>query len=258
MPDMLSLLIPSFIAGLLTFLAPCTLPLVPAYLGFISGTSAKDWNHPVNASNIRRRAMANGFLYTLGFSLVFIFLGVVFGAGGALLVEFKSLLTKVGGLFIFFFGLYLVGLLERVTFFQSLLSLERRLPIPRASKSGTGFGAFLLGATFALGWTPCVGPILASVLLLASTTTTVWQGAVLLAVFSVGLALPFLLLALWIGHATQTVRQLSRILPYISLIGGILLILLGILLMTDQLGVWLSWAYRAFSFLQYEGLLEYL
>lgn len=255
---MLSLIIPSFIAGVLTFLAPCTLPLVPAYLGFISGTSAKDWNHPLHASKIRKRAFANGLLYTFGFSLVFIFLGVIFGAGGAFLVEFKEVLTKVGGVFIFFFGLYLVGLLERIPFLQSLLSLERRLPLPKAIKSGTGVGAFLLGATFALGWTPCVGPILASVLLLASTTATIWQGAVLLMVFSAGLALPFLLLALWIGHATQTIRRLSRILPFVSFVGGVLLLLLGILLMTDQLGIWLSWAYRLFSFLRYEGLLEYL
>lgn len=258
MLDASSLIVPAFIAGLLTFLAPCTLPLVPAYLGFISGASAKDMRDPRLATVIRRRVLRNGVFYVLGFSSVFIALGVLFGMGGATLVTYQRVLIKVGGAFILFFGLYLVGALDRVPFIHKLLTTEKRFHLGATLKPGTASSSFIFGATFALGWTPCVGPILGSILFLASATATVFQGAWLLSIFSLGLAIPFLLIAWGVGHTTQTVRRLSRVLPYVSLAGGVLLILLGILLLTDQLGLWLSWTYRLFEVFQYERLLDYL
>ena len=258
MLDATSLIIPAFIAGILTFLAPCTLPLVPAYLGFISGASAKDMQDLKLAAVIRRRVLLNGVFYVLGFSFVFIALGLLFGIGGAVLATYQGMLVKVGGAFTLFFGLYLVGAFEKVSFIQALLTTDKRFHVGATLKPGTPSSSFIFGATFALGWTPCVGPILGSILFLASSTATALQGALLLSVFSLGLAIPFLLLAWGVGHATQTIRRLSIVLPFISFVGGVLLILLGILLLTDQLGIWLSWSYRLFEVFNYERLLDYL
>lgn len=258
MPEVSSLILPAFIAGVLTFLAPCTLPLVPAYLGFISGASAKDRQNPKLAMVVRRRALQNGICYVVGFSLVFIALGLLFGIGGAALAKYQDVLEKVGGAFVLFFGLYLTGTFDRIPAIHKLLTTEKRFHIGTTLKPGTAPSSFIFGATFAFGWTPCVGPILGSILFLASSTATAWQGAFLLSIFSLGLAIPFLLIAWGVGHATQTIRRLSKILPYVSLVGGVLLIGLGILLLTDQLGIWLSWTYQIFEIFQYERLLDYL
>ena len=258
MQEALPLILPAFIAGILTFLAPCTLPLVPAYLGFISGASAKDMQDPSKVSQIRKKVFLNGIFYVLGFSVVFVALGIVFGLGGVALAKYQTLLTKIGGGFILFFGLYLLGVLDKIPGLKTLLSVEHRMKLPQSLVPGTGSSSFIFGATFAFGWTPCVGPILGSILLLASSTTTVYQGAFLLSVFSLGLAIPFLLLALGIGHASKTVHKLSKILPYISAIGGIFLIILGILLLTDSLGVWLGWSYQLLGQFGYELILDYL
>lgn len=258
MIDATTLIAPSFIAGILTFLAPCTLPLVPAYLGFISGASAKDMQDPKLAAVIRRRVLFNGVFYVLGFSIVFIGLGMLFGIGGATLATYQDVLIKVGGVFILFFGLYLVGILDKIPSIHKLLTTEKRFHIGTTLKPGTASSAFIFGVIFALGWTPCVGPILGTVLFLASSTATAWQGAFLLSVFSLGLAIPFLLIAWGVGHATQTIRRLSVVLPSISFVGGVLLIALGVLLLTDQLGIWLSWTYKLFEVFHYERLLDFL
>ncbi|MBI5370183.1 sulfite exporter TauE/SafE family protein [Candidatus Uhrbacteria bacterium] len=251
------LIIPAFIAGLLTFLAPCTLPLVPAYLGFISGASAKDLQDPKNLPRIRASVMRNGIFYVLGFSVVFVLLGVLFGIAGATLAHFEQVLIKVGGVFVIFFGLYLMHALDRVKALHFLARDYRFLPL-RSLTPGRPLSSFIFGATFAFGWTPCVGPILGSILLLATTTQTALAGAFLLIVFSVGLAVPFLILAYGIGHASQAIHHLNKLLPLVSLIGGILLVFLGILLLTGHLAVWLMWMYRTFGFLRYERLLDYL
>lgn len=253
-----SLILPAFIAGLLTFLAPCTLPLVPAYLGFISGASAKDLQDPTKLKCIRRRVLWNGLFYVLGFSAVFVGLGVVFGLGGVALAKYQLLLTRIGGGFVIFFALYLMNILDKIPGLKQILSAEHRMKLPQSLKPGSPSSSFIFGATFAFGWTPCVGPILGSILLLASSTATVLQGAFLLSVFSLGLAIPFLLIALGIGHASETVKKLSKILPYISFIGGVFLLFLGILLVTNSMGIWLTWAYELFSFFEYEALLDYL
>lgn len=255
--SMYHLLIPSFIAGLLTFLAPCTLPLVPAYLGFISGVSAKDLQSPEKAKSIRTRVFRNGVFYVLGFSVVFIFLGVLFGIGGYALEQYRFVLSRVGGVLVLFFGLYLLGVFERIPSIQRFFSKEHRFSIHHL-EPGSPLSSFLFGATFAFGWTPCVGPILGSVLLLASSTATVAQGALLLAMFSLGLAIPFLVLAFGIAHASHAIQKLTKLLPYISIVGGVFLLILGVLLLTDSLSLWLSLVYKAFEFLHYDSLLRYL
>ncbi|MBI3115094.1 MAG: sulfite exporter TauE/SafE family protein [Candidatus Kerfeldbacteria bacterium] len=248
------LILPAFVAGLLTFLAPCTLPLLPAYLGFISGASANDLLDPARAPTIRRRVVLNSLFYVLGFSLVFILLGSLFGLGGAAIVKHRLLVARIGGAFIIFFGLYMLGLF-RLPLFRFFAS-ERR--IHPALKPGNPGSSFVFGATFAFGWSPCIGPILGSILLLASSSTTVGAGAFLLFVFSLGLAIPFILAALAIGSMGQYLRRLGRALHVISIVGGVFLILLGVLLLTDNFNLWISWFYALFRGINYEGILEYL
>ena len=249
-----SLIISAFIAGLLTFLAPCTLPLVPGYLGFISGVSLQDLHKVDGQKNIRRKILINGFLYILGFSTVFILLGTVFSAGGVALVHYRVWLSRVGGVVVIFFGFYMMHILKLP--FLNFLNFEKKFH--SSLKPGRPISSLLFGMTFAFAWTPCVGPVLGSILLLSFSTGTVLQGAFLLAVFSLGLAVPFLLIALGIGHATRYISKISRYLSFISIIGGIFLVFLGVLLFTNSLGIWNSFFYGLFDFLNYDALLNYL
>lgn len=250
-------MIPTFIAGLLTFLAPCTLPLIPAYLGFISGVSAKDLQDATKISSIRSRVMKNAIFYVIGFSAVFISLGILFGLGGAVFGNFRVILMRIGGVFIIFFGLYLMGIFERLPFLR-FLSSEKRIPVFHSITPGSPLSSFIFGATFAFGWTPCIGPILGSVLLLVTSTATVIEGGLLLGIFSLGLALPFLVLAFGIGHASSVMKILTRYLPVISIVGGLFLVFLGILLFTNQLSLWLIWVYKHTNLVGYNQLLDYL
>lgn len=250
---MLGLTIPAFFAGLLTFLAPCTLPLVPAYLSFIGGVSSREAG--TQDAGVRRRVVINGLFYVIGFSTVFIVLGSLFAAGGAVLVTYRDLLSRLGGLLVLFFGLFLLfG--SRWRIFESLQA-EHRFHLHHLTP-GKPLSAFLFGATFAFGWTPCIGPILGSVLILAATTSTFFQGVFLLIVFSVGLGLPFILLAFAFGHAVDYVDKLKSWMRPINVLGGVLLVFLGILLLTDHLGLWLGWMFELFSFIDYGRLLRYL
>ncbi|MBI4050311.1 MAG: sulfite exporter TauE/SafE family protein [Candidatus Doudnabacteria bacterium] len=251
--EVLSLAIPAFIAGILTFLAPCTLPLVPGYLSFISGVSAQDLNNPETHARARRRVFLNGLFYVIGFSLVFILLGSLFGLGGAALAQYRIWLSRIGGFFVIFFGLYMLGILKLPIF--NFLQAEKQVSVGKWLTPGKPVSSLLFGSAFAFGWSPCVGPVLGSVLLLASSSTTVGQGAVLLAIFSAGLAIPFLLIAAGIGSVGNFLRKISR---YLNIIGGIFLIFLGILLATNQFAAWLGYAYQLFDFLEYESLLEHL
>ncbi len=247
-----TLILPALVAGLLTFLAPCTLPLVPGYLAFISGVSLHELQHQ-GAGSLRRKVFINGLWYVLGFSLVFIILGSVFGSVGSLLAPYRLLLARLGGIIIIFFGLYLLGLVRLPQFLG-----EYKLHIERVLRPGHKTSSFLFGATFAFGWTPCIGPILGSVLLLASQTATAGRGAFLLLIFSLGLAIPFLMLAWGVGSATHWLHRFNKLLKVISIIGGLLLVGLGILLLTDNFAYWLQLAYRWFGFIKYESLLQYM
>ncbi len=250
----LSLIIPSFIAGLLTFLAPCTLPLVPGYLGFIGGTSLEDLKDPTKSGLARRKIFINGLFFIIGFSAVFIIMGTLAGfVGGSLLAPYRLWLSRVGGVFVILFGLFMLNVLK-----LPFLQREFQIKTPALFGRGRASNSFILGSAFAFGWTPCVGPILGSILLLASTSTTALQGALLLSVFSLGLAVPFLVIAAGIGSASRYVSNLSRWLNVISIIGGILLIFLGILLLTDNIGLLISYGYQLFQFINYDRLLDYL
>lgn len=246
-------IISAFVAGLLTFLAPCTLPLVPAYLGFISGVKQNGADDPSTAETARRKIIANGVAFVLGFTLVFIFFGTLAGFLGQALAPARIWLGRTAGALVIFFGLFMLGV-----FRLPALQGEYRAKIPKWLTLGKPISSFAIGSTFAFGWTPCVGPILGSILLLASTSTTAWQGAFLLAVFSAGLAIPFLLIALGFSHATKYVHAIGKYLTWVSVVGGIFLILLGFLLLTDNFGLIIQYGYRLFDFLNYDRLIQYL
>jgi len=257
MVEPLALIVPAFIAGLVMFLAPCTLPLVPGYLGFISGVSAADLHSSAaDAARAKKKIFLNGVFYVLGFSLVFIILGSLFGLGGASFVHYRIWLSRIGGVFVIFFGLSLLGL-SRLPFFSILNSEHHFVPF-RALKPGNPVSSFLFGATFAFGWTPCIGPILASVLLLASTTATVSQGAMLLAVFSLGLGIPFLIVAALIGSVAVPLQSFFPYLHYVAMISGIFLVIVGFLLVTNHFGYWFGSFYGALEFVHYNALQRFL
>lgn len=249
-----SLIIPSFIAGVLTFLAPCTLPIVPGYLGFISGSSLEDLKDPDKAKQARWKIFLNGFFFMLGFSAVFIILGTLVGfIAASFLAPYRLWLGRIGGVFVIIFGLFMLNVLK-----IPFLNQEKQLKAPALFKRGRPINSFVLGSAFAFGWTPCVGPILGSILLLASTSTTALQGGLLLTVFSAGLAIPFLLIAIGIGSASRYVQNISKYLNVISIIGGIFLIVLGVLLVSGNIGLLISQAYRLLKFINYDRLLDYL
>lgn len=249
----LSLIISAFVAGILTFLAPCTLPLVPGYLAFVSGASLKDFRDEKQSMSARRKIFLNGLFFVFGFSAVFMLFGMAAGALGSLLSVYKLQFSRIGGVFVILFGLFMFEALH-----LPWLQHTKRFHIPRIFRRGTLRNSLLLGAVFGFGWTPCVGPILGTVLFLAGTTATMWQGTFLLGVFSLGLAIPFLLLAIMIGSASLWAHHLARFGKILTLVGGVFLIFLGVLLLTDSFGLFSSLLYRWFDFIHYDGLIQYL
>lgn len=251
-----TLALPAFVAGILMFLAPCTLPIVPGFLGFISGVSIADVQDERAFAQARRKILRNAIVFVVGFSIVFILMGSLFGLGGLALAKYRPILARIGGVVVLFFGLYMLGVL-RLPILRALGS-EHRINPMGWFKPGRPLSSFLFGATFAFGWTPCVGPILGSVLLLASSTATIGSGMALLALFSLGLALPFLLIAVGIGSATKYIQALEKRLRVISIVGGVFVTILGVLMVTGKLAVWMSFFYRMFSFIEYDRLLDFL
>ncbi len=224
----LALIVSSFVAGIFTFFAPCTLPLVPAFLGVIAGVGQEELNDKEKMRKLRWRIFNNAVFYVLGFSIIFVLFGVAFSFLGKVVIV-RDLLQRIGGILIILFGLVLVGLLK-----IGWLSSEKQIHAPKLFQSASKANSFGIGALFALGWSPCVGPLLGSVLLLASGSSTVIQGTFLLIVFSLGLAIPFLVTALLIGKAFSAFSRWSKALKIINIIAGAFLITLGILLVTDQ------------------------
>jgi len=209
----------AFTAGLLSFFTPCILPLVPIYLGYMAGTasatSAKG-NIPV---------LAHAASFVLGFSLVFILLGAAAGLLGGLIGRLLPIVVRIGGLFLIILGLHMCGLL-RIPF----LNMDKHLEI---GNTRNGFWAsFLVGIVFAAGWTPCIGPVLASILMLAASTQMAPSGALLLGLYALGLGIPFLVAGGLFNLAAPYLRKIGRWSQLCSTIGGILLMGMGFLLVT--------------------------
>ncbi len=211
-------------AGVLTFFTPCILPLLPAYVSFITGKAVEEI---LEDRPVRAEILPPVLLFCLGFSLIFVILGATATTLGRLLANYQRVLEIVGGSVVVIFGLQQLGLI-RVGFLQK----ERRLHL--RGRPAHGLGAFLVGVAFAAGWTPCLGPVLGSILAYASTRETVTQGVLLLCFFSLGMSLPFVALGLATGAILPRLRAASRFMFWIRLGSGVVLIALGILLVVDQ------------------------
>ncbi len=212
----------AFLAGVVSFLSPCVLPLVPGYVSMLSGVSMEELKAGATASVIER-VMRNSVAFVLGFSVVFIALGASATAVGNFLAARRTLFDVIAGVIIIVFGLHLTGLV-RIPFLYRQASLETGAP-----RRGL-VGSFLVGFAFAFGWTPCISPILTGILALAAMRNTVYQGMFLLAIYSAGLALPFLLAGLGIGGFVRFYGRFRKHLRAVEVGSGILLIALGILI----------------------------
>lgn len=212
----------AFIAGLASFLSPCVFSLVPAYIGYLGGRSvAADQSI---SQPTRLATFFHGIAFVLGFSLIFMTLGLAMSAAGSLLYEFKFWLAKIGGIIVIFFGLHMTGIL-RIPFLEYDLR-----PQSTAQRRRGYLSSFLLGITFSAGWSPCIGPILGMILTLAINEGSIPKGVLLLAFYSAGLAIPFLLAALGIGWVSKSLKRYGKAMRYIEIGMGVILIIVGVML----------------------------
>ncbi len=225
----------AFSAGVFSFLSPCVLPLFPSYLSFITGMSVEELQTSGSRGTERRRVIGHSLAFILGFSVVFIGMGASFSLVGQLLIEQRDLIRQIGGALIIVFGLYIAGLLP-------LSWLGRYKQVQLRSKPAGLLGSWLVGVTFAIGWTPCVGPILGSILSLAGTAETVSTGIALLGAYSAGLALPFFLSSLALGAFLVAFRRFRPWIPVVERAAGVLLVVVGILVLTNYFIVLNSYA----------------
>ena len=224
----------AFSAGLFSFLSPCVLPLFPSYLSFITGMSVADLSTDLTAA-ARRRVLVHALTFVLGFSLVFVALGASFSAVGQALFQYRDWIRRIGGALIVLFGLYIAGLLNIGLFARTQQWQIREKP--------AGFvGSFLVGVTFAIGWTPCVGPILGAILSLAGTADTVQRGVGLLIAYSAGLGVPFLLSAVALGAFLKFFKRYRPFIPMVERGAGVLLVAVGVLVATNYYVLLNSWA----------------
>ncbi len=218
----------AFGAGVLSFASPCCVPLVPAYLGYMTGMSVEEMRETTPAA--KRRLFSLGLSFVLGLAVVFTLLGASANAIGQVLLDFRPLILKLGGLAVVLFGLHLTGLLR-----IPLLMREKRAEVSSFGNGSAG-GAFLMGGAFALGWTPCIGPILAGILAVASQTHTVYQGMALLFVYALGLGLPFVLAGILFSRWSVLLKAFQRHSAVLSRSSGLLMVALGVLMFSGRLG----------------------
>lgn len=227
----------AFAAGVFSFLSPCVLPLIPSYLSFLSGVSLDEMRDERTRARVRWRVVLNSLAFIIGFSLVFVSLGASASFLSGFFLGYRNLIRILGGIFILLVGLYLVGVFK-------IAALDRYLQFNLKDKPTGYLGSVLVGITFAVAWTPCVGPILGATLALASTSSEVGRGTVMLMSYAMGLALPFFLSALAINSFFQFSQRLRRYVQAIHTVGGVLLIIVGILLMTDYMTMLNAYALR--------------
>ncbi len=217
-------------AGILSFLSPCVLPIVPPYLAYMGGISMGDMR---NDGAARQRVILPALFFVMGLSTVFLFLGFTASFLGRFFLENQLLLSRVSGALVIVFGLHFLGVFR-------IPILDREARLQAGDRGGSAFGAYLLGLAFAFGWTPCIGPQLGAILSIAATEASLARGTALLGVYALGLGLPFLLAALFIERAMGVMGRLKRHMKVIERAMGVLLIVVGVALVTG--------AFSAFSF----------
>lgn len=212
-------------AGLLSFVSPCILPLIPTYLSYLVGDYAAAKKKNKNLSLIIR-----SLSFIAGFTIIFILLGLSATFLGKFLIKNQNFLTKVGGVIIIILGLHLTGILEIKYFYR-----EKKFSLPAYLKGN--FRAFVMGIVLALGWTPCIGPILSSILIAASSRAQIWEGGLLLFFYAAGLAAPFLLTAVFMDYLLPKFKAFNKYLPLVNKLTGGLLVIFGLMMLTGYLEV---------------------
>lgn len=234
-------LLASFGAGLLSFLSPCILPLLPAYLAFLAGTSLGEVAN--GAHDVRTaRAVMRAAAFVLGFGCVFVALGASASAAGQLVSDHLTLLSRIAGAVIVLLGLHMAGILR-------IAPLLRELRFDMTQRPAGIAGAFAIGLAFGFGWTPCVGPVLASILLLSGTGETVGRGAALLAAYAVGIGIPFLLAAAFTAPALRMLSRIRHLVPVVEKVMGAALIATGLLVFFGLMPVVGNWLLDVFPLL---------
>ena len=220
-------LVTSFIAGFLSFISPCVLPLIPGYISFISGLTLEEMQGTSEAKTSRARVLAASFSFVLGFTVIFVAAGASATALGTFLRDYAPIVEKIAGILLIVLGLHMMGV-----FRIRLLENDKR--IHTQQKPAGPIGAFLVGAAFAFAWTPCIGPILGGILTMASSRNSVGEGMQMLAAYSLGLGVPFLLTSVAINQFFAAAAKIRRHYRLIELVSGGLLIVVGLLIFFDQ------------------------
>jgi cytochrome c-type biogenesis protein len=226
-------------AGFLSFVSPCVLPLLPAYLGYMTGLTAEELQGPQAASQ-RAHILGRSVAFVVGLSLVFAALGGTASAVGQVLLKNQTIILRIAGLLVVLLGLHTLGLIRIPFLYQ-----ERRLAL--GGTDGSYVGALLLGAAFAAGWTPCIGPFLAGLLALASQEQTVGQGMLLLFVYGLGLGIPFVLAGLALGSSLRMLRAVKAQMHLLEIVSGLLLVGMGLLIFSDRLSLISAWLTNVFG-----------
>ena len=239
--SLLPALIVALFAGLISFLSPCVLPIVPPYLAYMSGVALNDLENKKS----RQKIVFTALFFVLGLSTVFIFLGFSASAIGTVFFEYQNLLNVVAGLVIMLFGLHFLDILR-----LKILDREARFEI--GTYQGTAFGSYVLGLAFAFGWTPCIGPQLGAILSLAASSASIMKGTFLLTFYAIGLGIPFLIFAIFINMLDGTLNLLKRYFKVIERVMGLLLWTVGLLMLTggfSSISFWLLETFPSLGFL---------
>lgn len=223
----------AFMGGILSFISPCVLPLVPSYISFVTGISFEELTGDgAEDKRLKKVILFNSLMFILGFSTVFV---VILGSSAQLLgnvfMEYQDIVRKIGGLVIILLGIHIIGVIN-----FRILQRDKRLHFFREKPAGL-LGSFLVGIGFAAGWTPCIGPILSAIFAVAATTESPWSGIVLFVAYSAGLAIPFLLTSLGINTFLRHFNKLKKHMRTVSIVTGVFLILTGLLIFTNSLGI---------------------
>lgn len=220
----------AFLAGILSFFSPCVLPLIPSYVSFITGISFRDLTVGTDRKKIRRITAANAIAFILGFSCVFIALGISSSAVGKFFFAYVDVIRILGGILVILFGLFIAGFLK-----LDFLMAEKKIHL--SGKPAGYIGTFIVGMTFAAGWTPCIGPMLGAILVYAGSKGSALYGFQLLSVYSLGMAIPFFLSALGFNSFLAYSPKIAQHMRVVMIVSGLLLIIFGIMLLTDQIRV---------------------
>ncbi len=246
-------LVALFFAGNIMFIAPCTLPLVPGYLSLISGIDLNDISDS-NKQYDKKLIIINGASFMLGFSLVFILFGLLIGLLGSSFLDIREIIIRISGLVVIIFGFNMLGLGRRFNF----LNFQKRIKMPNDLKTGRPTSSLIMGSAFGAGWTPCVGPALGAAIGLASNSATAYQGAIQLAVFSAGMAIPFMAMAATAGWSLEHMKKIMKITRYINIFGALFFILIGYILLTDQVHLMSEYSFKILDWLGLESIVERL